>query len=334
MFIAKDKNGKMITAEKAEENKEYYCPICGSPLILKDGPIYATHFAHKADTCNDSWHYDKSPWHRRMQNYFPVENQEVIVEHNGEKHIADVLQDGIVIEFQHSSISMNEFQERNEFYREAGYKVVWVIDLSDAFETYGRIDYEESANGNYYYRWRNPRQYLLPWRKPSDYDRDAAIYFYWHDPEFEMDVLNKVCWSTTDGEGNPDFKRFMVSDVIELQSYNNLEDDGEADPDALRYNMTAKMFLMNSYDRLNSLLKSNERYTVLKMGRAKGFPKGCYICPKTKEFGLKERNCYRCKSMIAEEGLKNGGKNLYCSYPEDAVNIDLEGRFYEGAPTF
>ena len=44
---------------------------------------------------------------------------------------ADVLINGYVIEFQHSPISRDEIKERNEFYTNCGYKVIWVFDAND-----------------------------------------------------------------------------------------------------------------------------------------------------------------------------------------------------------
>lgn len=70
-----------------------------------------------------------SEWHRAWQNCFPKECREVVVQSDGVKHIADVLiNKKTVIEFQHSPITAEEIAERNRFYTECGYKVVWVFD--------------------------------------------------------------------------------------------------------------------------------------------------------------------------------------------------------------
>ena len=130
MFIAKDKEGNCVTIEEAVQAGEYFCPLCGGALIVKakSSEAVSAHFAHKSRRECDSWHYDMSEWHRKWQNCFPKECQEVPVQKDGVKHRADVLINNTVIEFQHSPIKAEEIAERNRFYTECGYKVVWVFD--------------------------------------------------------------------------------------------------------------------------------------------------------------------------------------------------------------
>lgn len=129
--FAVDVSGKRVCAENAERGLEYVCPLCGEPVILRRGEIKIPHFAHKSgrELC-DGWHYDTSEWHYSKQCLFPAECREVVVESNGIKHRADILLDGIVIEFQHSPISAGEFENRNNFYTSCGYNVVWVFDMT------------------------------------------------------------------------------------------------------------------------------------------------------------------------------------------------------------
>ena len=130
VFIAKDKEGNNITIEEAVRGGKYFCPICGGAVIVKAKSSEAVreHFAHKNKTECDSWNYDMSDWHRKWQNSFPKECQEVVVQKDGIKHRADVLINNTVIEFQHSPITAEEIAERNRFYAECGHKVVWVFD--------------------------------------------------------------------------------------------------------------------------------------------------------------------------------------------------------------
>ena len=131
VFVAKDKEGNRVTIEEAARGCEYFCPICGGRVIVKakESEAVSEHFAHKNKVECDSWQHDMSEWHRAWQNYFPEECQEVVVQSGGVKHIADVLiNNDTVIEFQHSPITAEEIAERNRFYTECGYKVVWVFD--------------------------------------------------------------------------------------------------------------------------------------------------------------------------------------------------------------
>lgn len=131
MFVARDTEGTLVWADEANKQTDYFCPVCSGKLILRAGEVNAHHFAHEAGACPDHWHYDMSDWHKTMQEQFPIECREVVMKHNGEIHRADVFKDGIVVEFQHSPITPQEFRERNTFYNTLGYKVAWVFDVSD-----------------------------------------------------------------------------------------------------------------------------------------------------------------------------------------------------------
>ena len=141
MFFANDKNGNRISAEDAIVGEKYFCPTCNTELILKPGIERQAHFAHKV-ACSDHWHYEMSEWHQRMQGYFLPKYREVVVEHNGEKHRADVLipdrhgGKSLVIEFQHSNMSIDEFVERNVFYKNAGYDIIWIFDMNNSDNVY------------------------------------------------------------------------------------------------------------------------------------------------------------------------------------------------------
>ena len=128
MYYAFDKNNKRINVKYASSNTKYFCPECGEELLIRNGSINAHHFAHKkgSNCCIAS---DMSDWHIWWQNCFPDENQEIVVERNGKKRRADVVLGDTVIEFQKSSMSKEEFNNRNRFYISCGYKVIWVFDF-------------------------------------------------------------------------------------------------------------------------------------------------------------------------------------------------------------
>jgi hypothetical protein len=72
-------------------------------------------------------------WHREWQGEYPEECRERPVVRGGKRHIADVLVNDFVLEFQHSSITGPDIISREKTYRD----MTWVIDASD----HG-IDYE------------------------------------------------------------------------------------------------------------------------------------------------------------------------------------------------
>lgn len=133
MFIALTKEKKRVSIENAQPNEIYLCPVCGNPVVVKAACSnnVRTHFAHKRNSlCLDNWKHDMSDWHLGWQSKFPIENREVVVENNGVVHRADVLINNTVIEFQHSPISGEEFEARNNFYKNCGFKVVWLFDVT------------------------------------------------------------------------------------------------------------------------------------------------------------------------------------------------------------
>lgn len=129
MLFANDENGKKTFIDETKNGQDYYCPSCDEKLICKFGKIKSHHFAHqKGSFCKDSWHYDMSEWHSAWQSLFPQECQEVVYTYKGEKHRADVAIGKIVVEFQHSRISVDEFLNRNIFYHSLGMKIIWIFD--------------------------------------------------------------------------------------------------------------------------------------------------------------------------------------------------------------
>ncbi|MBQ4281860.1 MAG: hypothetical protein II753_07170, partial [Spirochaetales bacterium] len=166
MFKANDKNGCIVSAVRAKKNEIYYCRCCDERVSYVSGDLSykygkSPHFRHFPNCiCSDTWkYYDKTQWHKNWQDCFPIEKQEVILESEGKKHIADVLIEDqkTVIEFQHSYISSEEFLDRNSFYNSFGYKVIWVFDAQKAYSD-GKIGkkergFESLIEGLY---WDNP----------------------------------------------------------------------------------------------------------------------------------------------------------------------------------
>jgi competence protein CoiA len=69
----------------------------------------------------------KTEWHRLWKNKFPLHFQEYFHtdQVTGEKHVADIRSpENIVIEFQHSSISVKERTSREQFYP----NLIWLVD--------------------------------------------------------------------------------------------------------------------------------------------------------------------------------------------------------------
>ena len=159
MQIAVDKNNQRVSIENADNSVEYFCPICGQRLIIKAKESLAVrpHFAHKSN-CLDTWTHDMSEWHYDWQSKFPVECKEIVVKKNGIKHRADILINNTVIEFQHSPIKGKEIKDRNEFYTDCGYNVVWVFDANNKIKNILDKDGSLDPNKSFGLEWKRARK--------------------------------------------------------------------------------------------------------------------------------------------------------------------------------
>lgn len=160
LTFALDPSDARVFVDDTASNMDYFCPTCGSPVIPRKGEVRRHHFAHKGGgACSDGWarSYDDSEWHHLWQERFPKENQEVTLTLGDIRHRADVLTGVTVVEFQKSALTPEQFNDRNTFYQDLGYKVVWLYDLRDTFREGGMRE-ESHENGSYHFSWDNPRK--------------------------------------------------------------------------------------------------------------------------------------------------------------------------------
>lgn len=127
--------GDVLHAIHTQENTAV-CPTCDWEVRAKRGTVVAHHWAHAPGASCDPWKSSAmSKWHWDWQERFPRESREFVLE----RHRADVLlkseadpDDFQVIEFQNSSISEVDRQNREDFWGD----VIWVLNgpiLSDGF---------------------------------------------------------------------------------------------------------------------------------------------------------------------------------------------------------
>lgn len=143
---------------EAKPGSQGLCPGCHQPVVAKCGEQRIHHWSHKTKKTCDSWWEPETLWHRSWKNLFPQEWQESIRhdQRSGEKHIADIrTQHGLIIEFQHSSISPEERRSREQFYK----NMIWIVD-----GTRLKRDYLRFIKGM---RYRNPTSvkgvFLVPY---------------------------------------------------------------------------------------------------------------------------------------------------------------------------
>lgn len=319
MFYALDKGGTRISANKATKKEQYFCPICHNPVMLKSGLVNADHFAHEDYVCDDNWNYDMSKWHKRMQDNFSKEFREVVVKHNGKQHRADILIDDMVIEFQFSDITAAEFEERNDFFKNAGYRLAWVFNLSEVPDD--KL-YPSDDKPNMMI-WKNPKRIFSNVANLGANNRNFALWFsYYGDQEYEengIEALERVIWAIKDDEDCYSMKRFITLPYQILI-------DGEKEINPNRFFYSREDYFREILDEL----KSKHAYSVKYSGE-QGKAKESYICPKKAgAFGIQiwgEYGCSYCKYcyMIAKKETRTNKKYAaYCCYPKQ-VQESSEG---------
>lgn len=169
MFYANNSFGNRVYILEAEEGEKYYCPLCKQELVLKRGTKVAHHFAHKNLKDCDNWSEGMTDWHFNWQQRFTVKNKdlaEVVIKEDGKRHRADIMVNNLVIEFQHSSISQTEYDERCDFYTKNGRKLIWVFDHRKRY-----------AKGNIY-KCRYGSEYSWLWPSKLNFIHDNVEVFF------------------------------------------------------------------------------------------------------------------------------------------------------------
>lgn len=115
------------------------CPICKEEVIAKCGIIKIWHWSHKQGTDCDTWSEPETEWHINWKSLFPKECREYVIA----PHRADVFYMNRVIEFQHSAISPEELNARENFYK----NMLWVVDISS-------VEHNLTFQSPTYCRWR------------------------------------------------------------------------------------------------------------------------------------------------------------------------------------
>lgn len=110
------------------------CPTCGSSVQARCGQLNIHHWSHTNRTDCDSWSESEGPWHLDWKKNFPAQWHEVtITPHRADIHTSG----GVVVELQHSSISIEEIGEREDFYGD----MIWVFDGSDFSKRCGVLSF-------------------------------------------------------------------------------------------------------------------------------------------------------------------------------------------------
>lgn len=171
MITALSKYGNKIFASSGETG---FCPICNEVLVPKICRLKLSHWAHSKSSKHCE-HEPETEWHRKWKSIFNINNIEVVVNKHGIIKRTDVmLGNEYCVEFQHSSISIDEINERENFYG----KMIWVFDCIDAYNN-GRIQLRIKDGCDRSdlrtFRWFHPKKSISYTTKPTYLDLGNCV---------------------------------------------------------------------------------------------------------------------------------------------------------------
>ncbi len=262
MFIATNKNGEKISISNANKNGNYLCPVCCGEVIYRNCKTKASHFAHKRKSDCDDWG-DMSEWHLGWQEKFPIECREVAIEKDGVKHRADVLvkEKNTIIEFQHSSISNEDFNARNKFYTGNGYNLIWIFDGEKKIKKPDNYECDFNKINNIY----GFKDQTLEWKR---YKKDEELLrtdirlqvFY----EVYMEKLSKKVLLPLSRYDNFELKFYWTYDYIYEESF--LKNYSSIYKDIPARSFEEIMFYTQEFLKIN---KIDEQIAIRAMNRYK-----------------------------------------------------------------
>ena len=184
---------KLSAPLHGKKRAELICPFCRTAVHLVEKKAIQPYFRHcSLIECEyEKTGKGKTPWHQAMQNLFAECYQEAVVstkisphmlkrhshiwgfpnEYEDAKrfidikHIADVRYGNVVVEFQHSKMTPEEFAYRTWFYNVNHCFVVWVFDVSEedmqvvdaSPATTPKLENIIGSNTTLEWNWLNPK---------------------------------------------------------------------------------------------------------------------------------------------------------------------------------
>jgi len=144
------------------------CPECGISMVPKCGEIKIWHWAHPVGE-KPCWCEGETEWHLSWKSLMPATQTEVIIMRHSKKHRADiVLDNGLILEVQHSYLSPQDIRDREVFY---GPKLRWIFDCTDSWQ---RIIIRNK--GEYVtFRWLHGRKTIATCKRPVYLDLGGDI---------------------------------------------------------------------------------------------------------------------------------------------------------------
>ncbi len=176
-MIYANNNNKRIKATETGQRAE--CPGCGEVVISRCGEYKENHWAHKKDSSSCKYK-PMSDFHLMVQSLFDDDCLEKIsTDYNGEKHIADIVVNGLVLEVQNSPIKLDEIRKRNLHHK----NIVWVLNWDTIFGNSFFMNYKNmDTNEPRVYREDSRKKLPLNWK-------DMTVFIYRND-KFYLSKIN------------------------------------------------------------------------------------------------------------------------------------------------
>jgi hypothetical protein len=174
--------GALVVARNADRDDTYRCPECKLPVILKRGRVHIAHFAHQPGSLC-AYGEGESESHRQMkmslfEMFASVELEvSVVAGRRADAVVSSEEGTRFVVEFQASSISVEEWEERTRDYASGAVPVLWVwhVDLLQSVPDHdderrlsaAMLRCAEEAGGLLWV-WRDDRIYCVGLLPPSE----------------------------------------------------------------------------------------------------------------------------------------------------------------------
>lgn len=182
---------------KAKLSKSDLAFLKGDIGFRDYGEEKVKYVTHRADVC----------YVRKLNNLVSYDGKviEAVFDRNSD------VDNGIILEFQHSPISKAEFEERNEFYNACGFRVIWIFDVTALVDDGILYDVKrDKKSKSDMWVWKKP------WRIFENFDPSYScnsVFFQTIDADLEKDswYLKKVTWCIYDEEKVvSSFRRFYA----------------------------------------------------------------------------------------------------------------------------
>ena len=148
MWLANTPNG---LREARYSRERGICPGCQEEVVGKCGPLMPNHWSHLAGSDCDTWSEPMTQWHKDWQAAAPTYRREVPLG----PHRADIVTaDGRIYEIQHSALSWDDIERREDFY---SVDLVWLWDAREAWDE-KRIDITSEEGREVKFYWPQSRR--------------------------------------------------------------------------------------------------------------------------------------------------------------------------------